>query len=53
MPLTMRVTPEGDAVVLSLSGHRKQGLQVVNPITGAIVQESAAGVGVHRSRLFA
>ncbi len=39
MPLTMRVTPEGDAVVLSLSGHRKQGLQIVNPVTGAIVQE--------------
>jgi YVTN family beta-propeller protein len=39
MPLTMRITPEGDAVVLSLSGHRKQGLQVVNPVTGAIVQE--------------
>jgi len=39
MPLTMRVTPEGDNVVLSLSGHRQQGLQVVNPATGAIVQE--------------
>jgi YVTN family beta-propeller protein len=39
MPLTMRVTPEGENVVLSLSGHRQQGLQVVNPATGAIVQE--------------
>src|SRR5215831_19593885 len=49
MPLTMRVTPEGNAVVLSLSGHRQQGLQVVNPATGAIMQElpqAAAFVGL-------
>jgi YVTN family beta-propeller protein len=49
MPLTMRVTPEGNAVVLSLSGHRQQGLQVVNPATGAIVQElpqAAAFIGL-------
>jgi len=39
MPLTMRAAPEGNAVVLSLGGHRKQGLQIVNPVTGAIVQE--------------
>jgi YVTN family beta-propeller protein len=39
MPLTMRAAPEGANVVLSLSGHRQQGLQVVNLATGAIVQE--------------
>jgi YVTN family beta-propeller protein len=39
MPLTMRLTPEGNNVVLSLGGHRQQGLQVVNPATGAVVQE--------------
>lgn len=39
MPLTMRVAPEGNTLVLSLSGHRQQGLQVVNPTTGAILQD--------------
>ena len=40
MPLTMRVTPEGEHRSCCRSAAiAKQGLQVVNPATGAIVQE--------------
>jgi YVTN family beta-propeller protein len=39
MPLTMRVAPEGDRVVLSLSGYREQGLQVVDAASGRILQD--------------
>jgi len=39
MPLTMRLSPEGDRVVLSLSGYAKQGIQVIDPSSGRVVQE--------------
>jgi YVTN family beta-propeller protein len=39
MPLTMRVAPEGDRVVLSLSGYRKQGIQVVDATSGRVLQD--------------
>ena len=39
MPLTMRVAPEGDRVVLSLSGYRKQGIQVVDAVSGRVLQD--------------
>jgi YVTN family beta-propeller protein len=39
MPLTMRVAPEGDRVVLSLSGYRMQGLQVVDAASGRVLQD--------------
>jgi DNA-binding beta-propeller fold protein YncE len=38
MPLTMRLAPEGDRVVLSLGGYRQQGVQVVEISTGKILQ---------------
>jgi YVTN family beta-propeller protein len=41
MPLTMRVAPEGDRVVLSLSGYRMQGLQVVDATSGRVLQDLA------------
>src|SRR5262245_12509826 len=38
MPLAMALSPEGDRIVVSLSGWRQQGLQVVERDTGAVVQ---------------
>src|SRR5215470_596086 len=38
MPLAMVLSPEGDRIVISLSGWRRQGLQVVECDTGAVVQ---------------
>jgi YVTN family beta-propeller protein len=38
MPLSMAISPEGDRIVLSLSGWREQGLQVVERDTGDVVQ---------------
>jgi YVTN family beta-propeller protein len=38
MPLAMALSPEGDRLVLSLSGWREQGLQVVERDTGRVVQ---------------
>ncbi len=49
MPLTMRLAPEGDRVVLSLSGYRMQGLQVVDAASGRVLQDlpqAAAFVGL-------
>src|SRR5215510_9461380 len=41
MPLAMIASPEGDRLVLLLSGWRQQGLQVVNSQTGAVTQTIA------------
>src|SRR5689334_2102848 len=38
MPLAMLLSPEGDRLVLSLSGWRQQGIQVVDVQTGAVLQ---------------
>src|SRR5690349_13434461 len=38
MPLAMVVSPEGDRVVISLSGWRQQGLQVIDRQSGTILQ---------------
>ena len=38
MPLAMIASPEGDRLVLSLSGWRQQGIQIVDPAAGAVVQ---------------
>jgi len=38
MPLAMALSPEGDRLVISLSGWREQGLQVVELSTGSVVQ---------------
>src|SRR5580765_8487587 len=38
MPLAMVVSPEGDRLVLSLNGWRQQGIQVVDPAAGSVVQ---------------
>jgi DNA-binding beta-propeller fold protein YncE len=38
MPLAMVRSPEGDRLVLSLNGWRQQGIQVVDPQMGTIVQ---------------
>jgi DNA-binding beta-propeller fold protein YncE len=38
MPLAMVLSPERDRLVLSLNGWRQQGIQVVDPQTGTIVQ---------------
>jgi YVTN family beta-propeller protein len=49
MALTMRVAPDGDRVVLSLSGYAKQGIQVVDATTGRVIQDitqPAAFVGL-------
>jgi len=49
MPLAMALTPEGDRIVISLSGWRQQGLQVVECETGAVVQtisQSGAFLGL-------
>jgi len=39
MPLTMRLAPEGDRVVVSLSGYHEQGLQVIDVATGHVLQD--------------
>ena len=41
MPLAMVLSPEGDRLVLSLSGWRQQGLQVVDPQQGVVTQTIA------------
>ena len=49
MPLAAILSPDGHNIVVSLSGWREQGLQVVNRQTGAIVQripQSGAFVGL-------
>ncbi|MEO9038283.1 MAG: beta-propeller fold lactonase family protein [Gemmatimonadaceae bacterium] len=49
MPLTMRVAPEGDRVVLSLGGYREQGIQVVDATSGKVLQtlpQASAFVGL-------
>src|SRR5579884_4177183 len=49
MALTMRLAPERDRVVLSLSGYAKQGLQVVDVASGRVLQDitqPAAFVGL-------
>ena len=38
MPLAMALSPEGDRLVLSLSGWRQQGIQVIDRHTGAVLQ---------------
>src|SRR6185369_16657593 len=38
MPLAMALSPEGDRLVISLSGWRQQGLQVIDRQNGAILQ---------------
>jgi len=38
MPLAMVLSPEGDRVVVSLSGWRQQGLQVIDRRTGNVLQ---------------
>src|SRR6185369_16319622 len=38
MPLAMVLSPEGDRLVLSLSGWRQQGIQVVDVQSGAVLQ---------------
>lgn len=38
MPLAMIASPEGDRIVLSLNGWREQGIQVVDPQSGSVVQ---------------
>ncbi len=38
MPLAMRLSPDGHYLVLSLSGWREQGIQVVELATGRVVQ---------------
>ncbi|HEX4684634.1 MAG TPA: alkaline phosphatase family protein, partial [Gemmatimonadaceae bacterium] len=49
MALAMRLAPERDRVVLSLSGYAKQGIQVVDVSTGRVIQDitqPAAFVGL-------
>src|SRR5690242_17941796 len=41
MPLAMVASPEGDRLVLSLNGWRQQGIQVVDPQSGTVVQTIA------------
>lgn len=41
MPLSAVLAPDGHNIVVSLSGWREQGLQVVNRETGALVQRAA------------
>lgn len=40
-PLGMLASPEGDRVVLLLNGYREQGIQVVEPLGGKIVQTAS------------
>ncbi|MBA2686342.1 MAG: bifunctional YncE family protein/alkaline phosphatase family protein [Gemmatimonadaceae bacterium] len=49
MPLSALLAPDGHIIVVSLSGYREQGLQIVNRETGALVQrlpQSGAFVGL-------
>ncbi len=49
MPLAALLAPDGHSVVVSLSGWREQGLQIVNRESGALVQhipQSGAFVGL-------
>jgi DNA-binding beta-propeller fold protein YncE len=49
MPLSALLAPDGRHVVVSLSGWREQGLQIVNRETGALVQripQSGAFIGL-------
>ena len=49
MPLTMRVAPDADRIVLSLSGYREQGLQVVDAASGRVLQnlpQASAFIGL-------
>src|SRR2546427_2980167 len=39
MPLTMRAAPEGDRIVLLLSGYREQGIQVIDAASGRLLQD--------------
>jgi len=41
MPLAATASPDGRYVVVSLSGWREQGLEIVNRATGAVVQRLA------------
>jgi len=41
MPLALALSPEGDRLVVSMSGWREQGLQVVERDTGRVVQRLA------------
>jgi YVTN family beta-propeller protein len=53
MPLTMRLAPEGDRVVLSLGGYAKQGLEIVDVATGRVladVPQASAFVGLAFAR---
>ncbi|HJP92164.1 MAG TPA: beta-propeller fold lactonase family protein [Pyrinomonadaceae bacterium] len=38
MPLAMVPSPEGDRLILSLNGWRQQGIQVIDPQSGTVVQ---------------
>lgn len=38
MPLAMTTSPEGDRLVLSLNGWREQGIQIVDPASGRVLQ---------------
>ncbi|HJZ82115.1 MAG TPA: bifunctional YncE family protein/alkaline phosphatase family protein [Pyrinomonadaceae bacterium] len=38
MPLAMTLSPEGDRLIVLLSGWRQQGLQVIDPETGRVMQ---------------
>ena len=49
MPLAMIPAPEGDRVVLLLNGYRDEGVQVVEPATGRVLQtlvQPAAFIGL-------
>ena len=53
MPLAMIPSPEGDRLVLSLSGWRQQGIQVVDPANGTVTQtipQPSAFLGLAFSR---
>ena len=53
MALTMRLAPEGDRVVLSLSGYSKQGVEIVDVATGRVladVPQASAFVGLAFAR---
>jgi YVTN family beta-propeller protein len=53
MPLTMRLAPEGDRVVLSLGGYSKQGVEIVDVASGRVladVPQASAFVGLAFTR---
>ncbi|HEV8446520.1 MAG TPA: SMP-30/gluconolactonase/LRE family protein [Gemmatimonadaceae bacterium] len=43
MALTMRLTPEGNRVAVSLGGYAKQGVQIIDVASGQVVQELPQG----------